>query len=120
MDSKNVIDVTDQNFDEVVLKSDMAVVVDFWAPWCGPCKAFSPVFESIAKTVAEETEEQAPGVRVIKFVKLNIDENPAHADRFGIRSIPTIAVFRNGVLVEKALGGMAGLDLIEKLLDSFS
>ena len=120
MSSENVIDVTDQNFDEVVLKSNIAVVVDFWAPWCGPCRAFGSQFELIAKIVAEETEEQMPGARVIKFVKLNIDENPAQADRFSVHSIPTIALFRDGMLVEKVLGAMEGLDLIDRLLASFS
>ena len=82
------IAITDATFDEVVLKSDKPVLVDFWAPWCQPCRQVSPIVEQIAVMRAG----------AYKVVKINIDEEPTLAEQFGVQSIPMIALFRNGRL----------------------
>jgi thioredoxin 1 len=90
------IHVTDETFDEVVLNGEKPVLVDFWAPWCGPCRMVAPVLEQIAS----EREEQ------IIIAKLNTDENPLIAGRYGIMSIPTIVVFYAGQPVEGTVGAV--------------
>jgi thioredoxin 2 len=94
--------LTDANFEQHVSKSDVPVIVDFWAPWCGPCKMMAPQFEQAAK-------ELEPGVR---FAKLNTDEAQGTAARFNIRSIPTIALFRNGREVARQPGAMSAADIV--------
>ena len=88
------ITVTDKNFDEVVLKSELHVLVDFWATWCGPCRMLGPVIANVAK-------EQEGKVIV---GKVNVDENPELARRFGIRSIPTLMLFKDGAEAGTSLG----------------
>ena len=88
------ITVTESNFEEVVLKSELPVLVDFWATWCGPCRMLGPV-------VAQVAAEQAGKVLV---GKVNVDENPNLARRFGIRSIPTLILFKDGEMVSSSLG----------------
>ena len=85
--------MTDSDFDEVVLRGDRPVVVDFWAPWCGPCKAVAPVLEQLA--AAHER---------VEFVKLDIDANPDAASRFGVLSIPTVILFEGGEARETLVG----------------
>ena len=94
--------LTDANFEKHVSRSDVPVIVDFWAPWCGPCKMMAPQFEQAAK-------ELEPGVR---FAKLNTDEAQGTAARFNIRSIPTIALFRNGREVARQPGAMSAADIV--------
>jgi thioredoxin 1 len=86
--------VTDASFDSDVIKSQEPVVVDFWAEWCGPCRAIGPALEEIATEMGGK----------VKIAKLNVDENPKIAERFGIRSIPTLMVFKGGDLVATKTG----------------
>jgi len=86
-------EITDASFETDVLKADKAVVVDFWAPWCGPCHAVHPVLEQLAS----ETEN-------LEFVKLNIDDNPAAASQYDVLSIPTVMLFSGGELRETLVG----------------
>jgi len=86
--------VSDTNFDAEVLKSKEPVVVDFWAEWCGPCKMIAPALEEIAGSLNGK----------VKIVKLNVDENPATAQKYGIMSIPTLMLFKNGELASRQVG----------------
>ena len=88
-----VVNITNANFKEEVLDSDKKVLVDFWAPWCGPCRMVSPIVEEIA-------EENA----AIKVAKVNIDEQPQLASQYGVMSIPTLMVFKNGEIADKTVG----------------
>ena len=89
--------VSDKNFDAEVLKADGPVVVDFWAEWCGPCKAMSPLVDELAR-------EMGPKVKV---VKINIDESPNAPTQYGVRGIPTFMVFKGGQVVDTRVGGMS-------------
>ena len=88
------IQVTDANFDSEVLKCDLPVLVDFWAPWCGPCRAMGPIIDELA---AEYTGQ-------IKICKMNVDENSASPSKFGIRAIPTLMIFMDGELAATQTG----------------
>ena len=90
----NVADVTDNNFQAEVLESDKPVLVDFWAPWCGPCRMVAPVVEEIAQEKGDQ----------LKVVKLNIDENQDTAMQFNVLSIPTLMVFKNGEVAKTVVG----------------
>jgi thioredoxin 1 len=89
-----VAKVSDADFDAQVLKSAEPVVVDFWAEWCGPCKMIAPALEELAGTMYGK----------VKIVKLNVDENPATAAKYGIMSIPTLMLFKNGELASRQVG----------------
>ena len=99
--------VSDSTFEASVLKSDLPVLVDFWAPWCGPCRAVGPIVDKVAG-------EYAGRVRVFK---MNVDENPATPTKFGIRAIPALIVFKNGEAVEQRTGALPK-DQIIQLLES--
>ena len=86
--------VSDANFEAEVLKSTSPVVVDFWAEWCGPCKMIAPALEEISGSVGEK----------VKIVKLNVDENPETAQKYGIMSIPTLLMFKNGEIAKRQVG----------------
>jgi thioredoxin 1 len=104
--NKHIVTGTDGNFAKEVLESELPVLVDFWAPWCGPCRIVGPVVEELAEEYAQR----------VKVVKLNTDENGEIASRYGIMSIPTLAVFKDG----KAVDGMVGAapkSMLKKLLD---
>ena len=101
----NVADVTDNNFQAEVLESDKPVHVDFWAPWCGPCRMVAPVVEEIAQEHAED----------LKVVKLNIDDNQNTAIQFNVMSIPTLILFRNGQPAKTVIGAYPKRKLVEEL-----
>jgi thioredoxin 1 len=97
--------VTEENFDQVVTSSTQPVLVDFWAPWCGPCRMLAPVLDEIAK--------EQEGTAIV--AKVDIDSNPALAQRFNIRAIPTLMVFRNGEVVNTLQGLTPKAKLTEAL-----
>jgi thioredoxin 1 len=98
-------DVTDATFDAVVLASTLPVVVDFWAPWCGPCRQVAPVLEEIAAANADK----------ITIVKLNTDENPLITARYNVTSLPTIAVYAGGEMVKSVIGAKPKPMLLREL-----
>jgi thioredoxin 1 len=102
--------ITDANFQQEVLNSDKPVLVDFWAVWCGPCKMVAPVVEELAR--------EYPGQ--LKVGKLDVDSNPEVSMKYGIRSIPTLMVFKEGKVVEQIIGAVPKRNLIEKVLPHIS
>jgi len=101
---KTTIEINETNFEHEVLQSDKPVVVDFWAEWCGPCKMLAPVLGEIA---AEQPN--------VKIAKVNVDENPALANRYGIRSIPTLLYFAGGEVRDKTVGVLGKRQILAKL-----
>ncbi|KIH75658.1 thioredoxin [Geoalkalibacter ferrihydriticus] len=96
MASDKVVQVTDDNFESEVLKSSTPVLVDFWASWCAPCKAISPVVDGLA----DEYEGK------VKIAKLNVDENPATPGQYGVRGIPTLILFKDGQVLDQVVGAV--------------
>lgn len=91
------VSVSDKDFENQVLKADQPVVVDFWAEWCGPCKAMSPLVDELAAEMAGK----------VKVVKINIDDSPEAPTKYGVRGIPTFMVFKGGKVVDTRVGGMS-------------
>ena len=94
--SENIINVTDSNFDTLVLKAETPALVDFWASWCAPCKAIAPIVEEVANTY---------GGKLI-VAKMNVDENPSTPGRYGVRGIPTLILFKDGNVVDQLVGAV--------------
>lgn len=99
--------ITDATFDMQVLKSDQPVLLDFWAPWCGPCRALGPVIDELASEYAGR----------VLIGKMNVDENPVTPGKYGIRAIPTLILFKNGEAVEQVTGAVSK-DAIKNILDN--
>lgn len=95
--SDKIIELSDDNFEEEVLKSDLPVLVDYWAEWCGPCKMIAPVLEEVAEDYAGR----------LKVAKLNIDDNPDTPPNYGIRGIPTLMLFKNGEVEATRVGAVS-------------
>ncbi len=94
--AENIINVTDSNFESMVIQSDLPVLVDFWASWCAPCRAIAPIVE-------EMSNEYAGKVRV---AKMNVDENPATPGKYGVRGIPTLILFKGGKVLDQLVGAV--------------
>jgi thioredoxin 1 len=103
--SQSIVHVTDEGFAEAVLASDLPVVLDFWAPWCGPCRMMEPVLEEIAAEYAGR----------LVVAKLNVDESPKTATEYDILSIPTLMMFKGGKIVKTLVGAMPKKKIVEEL-----
>ncbi len=106
----NIIQVGDDNFEAEVIRSKLPVLIDFWAPWCGPCKSIAPVIEELAN----EYEGK------LKVTKLNVDDNPNTASRYGVRGIPNLLILKDGAVKEQVVGAVPKgrlVDAIEKILE---
>ncbi len=99
------IEITDQNFDEMIKNSDKLILVDFWASWCNPCKALAPILEDASNDLSEK----------IIVLKINIDDNPDSPQRYGVRGIPTIIFFKSGKEVDRQVGVIPKSKLYEKI-----
>jgi thioredoxin 1 len=106
MSSESVIHVSEGTFDAEVLKSDKPALVDFWAPWCGPCRAIAPVLDEIASEYKDK----------VKVAKVNVDENRSLAGNHGVMSIPTMILFKNGKVMDKLIG-LVPKERVKELLD---
>ena len=103
--AKGILEVGDSSFDTEILQADKPAVVDFWAPWCGPCKAIGPVIEDLAGTYGDK----------IKFTKCNVDDNPITPGKYGIKAIPTLIFFKQGKVVDQITGMVAKSKLEDSL-----
>jgi thioredoxin 1 len=106
----NITEISDTNFKNEVLESKVPVLVDFWAPWCGPCRAIAPVLEELAGEYAGRA----------KIVKLNVDDHQSSAAAYGVRSIPNLIVFKNGQVAQQIVGAVAKTKLTQALDSALS
>lgn len=105
--TQNIIELDDDSFEEKVLKSDKAVMVDFWAPWCGPCKAIGPTVEALEKEYGDK----------MTFAKVNVDENPISPSKYGVQAIPTLIFFKKGEITDQ-ITGMVAKEKLEEAIKS--
>ncbi len=105
--AEGIMEIEDNSFDTEVLQSDKPVLVDFWAPWCGPCKAIGPMVEELSETFGDK----------VKFAKCNVDNNPVTPSKYGIKAIPTLIFFKDGNVVEQ-ITGMVAKSKLEDALNS--
>ena len=103
--SEKIMEIDDINFNAKVLQSDEPVLVDFWAPWCGPCKAIGPAVEKLAAVYGDQ----------FRFAKCNVDSNPTTPDKYGIRAIPTLMFFKQGQVVDKIIGAVSPSQIEESI-----
>jgi len=106
---EGVLEIDDSSFDTEVLKAEKPVLVDFWAPWCGPCRVIGPVIEELASAFGDK----------IKFTKCNVDDNPGTPSNYGIKAIPTLILFKDGNIADQVTGVVAKSkleDMINKIL----
>ena len=101
----DLLTVSDESFEREVLKSATPVLIDFWAPWCAPCRAIAPVVEELARDYAGK----------LKVVKMNVDDNPQTPSRYGVRGIPNLIVFQNGEVKEQIVGAVPKAHLVQAL-----
>ena len=92
-----IIEIDDDGFEKTVLKSEKPIMVDFWAPWCGPCKAIAPTVEALEKEYGDQ----------MTFAKINVDENPISPSKYGVQAIPTLIFFKNGEIADQITGMVA-------------
>ncbi len=103
--SENIIELQDDEFEEKVLKSEKPVMVDFWAPWCGPCKAIAPTVAALEAKFGDK----------MTFVKVNVDDNPVSPSKYGVQAIPTLIFFKGGEIAEQIVGMVAREKLEETI-----
>jgi thioredoxin 1 len=104
VDSNLIVHVTDATFDGVVT-SERPVIIDFWAPWCGPCRVIAPVLEEIARELGDQ----------VTIAKVNVDEQPALASRFGVQAIPQLLFFKDGAVQDKVTGAVPKREIVKRL-----
>lgn len=105
--AEGIIDISDDNFETEVLKSELPVIVDFWAPWCGPCKAIGPIIDELAVKFDGK----------VKFTKCNVDDNPVTPGKFAVRAIPTLLFVKGGDVVE-TITGMTAKAKLEEVINN--
>jgi thioredoxin 1 len=103
--AENISQISDDSFDSEVLKSPVPVLIDFWAPWCGPCRAIAPIVEELA---GEYTGK-------LKIVKMNVDDNPRTPARYGVRGIPNLILFKNGEVQQQIVGAVPKAHLVKAI-----
>ena len=106
MASEAIVEISDSNFESEVVNSDVPVLIDFWAPWCGPCRAIAPLVEEISSSYAGK----------IKVGKMNVDDNQSTTMKFGIRSIPTLIMFKGGEAIDQIIGAVPKAE-IERVVE---
>ncbi len=106
--AKGIMEIGDSSFDSEVLEAEKPVLVDFWAPWCGPCRAIAPIVEELSEAFGD----------TVKFTKCNVDENPVTPTKYGIKSIPTLIFFKDGKVLDKIVGIVAKSRLEEMITNT--